>query len=43
MVVMVVVAVMAVLAVVRARAWWDRVGFFVPKTSYNTYNDNLPY
>ena len=27
----VVVAVMAVVAVVRARVWWDRVGFFVPK------------
>ena len=33
---------MAVVAVVRARAWWDRVGFFVPKTSYNSYNYTLP-
>ena len=43
MVVVAVVVVMAVVAVVCARAWWDRVGFFVPQTSYNTYNYTLPY
>ena len=41
--VVVVVGVMAVVAVVCEPAWWDRVGFFVPKTSYNTYNYTLPY
>ena len=41
--VVVVVGVMAVVAVVCARAWWDRVGFFVPQTSYNSYNYTLPY